>query len=63
MEGGANMSNELNNAEIESSIMTAAYTVYRLTCDDPVEPKVFRETYLEYGPKFHELIFGSKSIQ
>lgn len=57
------MSNELNNAEIEVSVMTAAYTVYRLTCDDPVEPKVFRETYLKYGPTFHDLIFGSKSIQ
>lgn len=44
--------------ESEISILSAAYTVYRLTCEDPISPADFLEKYHESGVVFHDLICG-----
>lgn len=47
------------DGEMEACVLSAAYTVYKLTCENPVSPDEFREIYMKHGPEFRDLVFGS----
>lgn len=51
------------DGEMEVSVLSAAYAVYKLTCENPVSPDEFREIYMKHGPVFRDLVFGSTTCQ
>ena len=51
------------DGEMEVCVLSAAYAVYRLTCENPVSPDKFREIYMNYSPEFHDLVFGTTTRQ
>lgn len=55
----SHVDNLVFDGEMEVCVLSAAYTVYKLTCENPVSPEKFRELYSNYGPEFHDLVFGT----
>lgn len=51
--------NLMFDGEMEVCVLSAVYTMYRLTCENPVSPDEFREIYTKHGPEFRDLVFGS----